>query len=138
MDAKVLHKEQLAKKLAALPAAAKEQIRDALVRSAREITDLMISLAPRDTGRLQVSIGFTFGVAPKGTISFGDVKFGDLKVTIYAGDDEAFYARWVEFGTQKTRAQPYFFPAYRALRKPSKARVSRAMNKAARQVASGG
>ena len=80
----------------------------------------------------------------------------DLRISIYAGDDKAFYARWIEFGTKPhnvakgggnkghrgeahlhpgTRAYPFFFPSYRANQKKMKSRVNRAINKAAKQVA---
>jgi HK97 gp10 family phage protein len=62
-------------------------------------------------------------------------KQGDLTATIYVGDDEAYYARWIEFGTQKMAAQPFFFVAYRALRKRSKSRIKRSQRKAAKKVA---
>lgn len=73
-----------------------------------------------------------------------------LTLHVYAGNSEAFYARWIEFGTQAringgqfagtahpgTSAQPFFFPAYRALRKPAKAAVRRAVNRSAKKIAS--
>jgi hypothetical protein len=77
---------------------------------------------------------------------------GNLIITIYAGSDEAFHARWVEFGTAPhlnggrfagsshpgTAAQPFFYPSYRATRKRAKGRVTRAVNKAAKRIAAGG
>jgi len=133
--AKVLNVQRLNRKLAALPDAAKAEIRPALEKSAQEIVALAKSLAPVDKGDLRASIGWTWGTAPKGSIKIGAVVSGDLTVTIYAGNSEAFYARWVEFGTVKARAQPYFYPAYRALRKRSKSRIKRAGTKAAKKVA---
>jgi len=83
----------------------------------------------------------------------------DMRITIFAGDDKAFYARWAEFGTAPhslakgadrssrrrrnlpgrqhpgARAHPFFYPAYRANRKKLKSRVSRAITKAAKKVA---
>lgn len=40
------------------------------------------------------------------------------------------YALAVEYGTQDTTAQPYFWPSYRLNRKPMKARATRAIRKA--------
>ena len=80
-----------------------------------------------------------------------------LKWRVTAGDETAFYARMVEFGTAPakrgqtvtnksgrsrksarthpgTSARPYFFPAYRALRKSLKTRLSRAFTKAKRKA----
>jgi len=138
VNAKVLRREQLNRKLAALPQAVKDKIRAGLSQSAEEIVNFAKGLVPIATGELRNSIGWTFGKAPRGSIALAQTNAGDVTVTVYAGNDQAFYARWVEFGTQKTRAQPYFFVSYRALKKRSKSRVSRSINQAAKQVASGG
>jgi HK97 gp10 family phage protein len=102
--------------------------------------------ARRRAGALRDSIGWTWGKAPKGATVVATAKAnlgGDLTITIYAGSrdkglgaDDAFYARWVEFGTQKMPAQPYFYVSYRANKKKVKSRVRRAITKAAKQVAS--
>lgn len=76
----------------------------------------------------------------------------DLSVTITAGNDIVRYAHLVEFGTAPhtnggrfagsqhpgTAAQPFFYPGYRAHKKQVRAKVSRAITKAAKKVASGG
>lgn len=73
----------------------------------------------------------------------------DLSVRISAGNSKVRYAHMVEFGTAPhinggkfagtqhpgTAAQPFFYPAYRALRKRVKSRISRATNKAAKAAA---
>jgi HK97 gp10 family phage protein len=169
--------EQLKKKVAALPAATRNEIADAMAKGAGEMVDFAQSLAPHKT--LQDSIGWSWGDLPKGKRSLGTFGRGgftkssggsaakgsgtkdDLLITVYAGDDEAFYARWVEFGTKPhslakgailkrgkkqttgiqhpgTAATPFFFPAYRALRKRINQRIRRAINKAAKRVAQGG
>jgi hypothetical protein len=63
------------------------------------------------------------------------VRLDDLVAAVKAGDAKAFYARWVEFGTQKMQARPFFFPAYRALKKRVKSRINREMKKAIREGA---
>ncbi|MGE0845838.1 MAG: HK97-gp10 family putative phage morphogenesis protein [Flavobacteriaceae bacterium] len=136
--AKVQGLDRLRAKLKALPEAAKVGIRVAMEQGATEIVDLARSLCPVDRGDLRDSIGWTWGDAPRGAMVLAQGGEGDLRVTVYAGNDEAYYARWVEFGTQKMAAQPFFFPAYRALRKRVKGRISRATTKAAKKVAAGG
>lgn len=133
--AKILGVKKLQRKFAALPKAARDEMREALARSAREIADLAESLVPVDSGKLAGSIGWTWGEAPKGSMVLAQGKAGDMTATVYAGDSEAFYARWVEFGTQKMAAQPFFFVSYRALRKRAKSRIKRAATKAAKKVA---
>lgn len=133
---RVVGVQKLNRKLGKIPAAVREEVRTAMVRSAREIADLAEVLVPQDTGRLAGSIGWTWGEAPRGVLSLGKVATGgDMTITVYAGDREAFYARWVEFGTVKVAAQPYFFPAYRALRKRSKSRIRRAWTRGIKKAA---
>lgn len=147
--------DRLEKKLKALPAAAEAEIRQAMEVAAAEVVRMARSLVPVDSGALRGSIGWTWGEAPRGSIKLGSVKgarrSGALTITIFAGNDEAFYARWVEFGTAPhaqggmfegtmhpgTRAQPFFFPAYRASRKGMKQKVRAAARRAARKVAKG-
>lgn len=143
---KVLNRERLRRKLFALAPEIKKGIHPALEKGAQEIVDLAIHLVPVDTGALRNSIDWTWGQAPKGAISgarglraggLSDLK-SDLLITVYAGNELAYYARWVEFGTSAgQRAQPFFFPAYRALRKSVKNRIARAAVTAIRKVASG-
>jgi HK97 gp10 family phage protein len=158
--------DKLNRKLRALPKAAEAAIKTAMAQGADEIVALAKSLVPVDTGELRKSIGWTWGDAPKGTMniaSVGDAE-GKLRITIYAGSDDAFYARWVEFGTKRhsvakgggtkrgqralargggiahpgATAKPFFYVSYRALRKRTKSRITRAINKSAKQVAAGG
>lgn len=132
----VLGAKQLNQKLARLPSAAVDEMRLSLAVSAREMADMMEQLVPKATGRLAGSIGWTFGEPPKGSFVGGRFKTKEgIVATVYAGDEDAFYARFVEFGTIKTPAQPFFFVAYRALRKRAISRIKRGQSKAAKKVA---
>lgn len=137
--AKIIGTEKLKRKLEALVAVGKVEIKKAMETSADEIVALAKNLVPVDKGGLRDSIGWTWGKAPKGAMTLGKVQTDAVEsgftITIYAGNSDAYYARWVEFGTQKMMAQAYFYPSYRALRKRSKSRVSRAIGKAAKKVA---
>jgi HK97 gp10 family phage protein len=132
---KIQGADRLKRKLRVLPKIAREEIRKALAQGAEEIADLARRLVPVDEGDLRASIGWTFGRPPKGSRILGQAKGNGIAATIYAGSSEAFYSRWVEFGTVKMRARPYFYPAYRLGRKRAKSRISRAMTKAAKRVA---
>lgn len=108
-----------------------EQNADELVQAARQ-------LVPVDEGKLRDSIGWTWGDAPAGSISIGSVAnnaTGTMRITVYAGDSETFYARFIEFGTEKSAANPFFFPAYRALRRRMRGRLTRQINKAIKDAA---
>lgn len=146
--------DSLKKKLARLPAVAQKRIREAMEAGASEIVSMMKSLVPVDSGDLKRSIAWTWGAAPKGALTLASVKGkggSDNMITIYAGNADAYWARWVEFGTKSHTAggefagatipaipaSPFFFVSYRANRKRVKGRITRAINKAAKEVAAG-
>lgn len=137
--AKVVGIAKLRKKLEALVSVGRDEIRRAMETSANEIVALAKNLVPVDKGDLKDSIGWTWGKAPKGAMTLGKVQSdgvdSEFTITIYAGNSDAYYAQWVEFGTQKMGAQPYFYPSYRALRRRSKSRVTRSVSKAIKKVA---
>lgn len=125
-----------------IPAHLEKATAAAMEQGAEEIVAMMRRLVPVDSGALRDSIGWTWGDAPTGAMVLGKSKAvggdGRKVITIYAGtrdkklgDLDAFYVRFVEFGTQKgAKAQPFFFPSYRALRKRVRGRITRQMRKA--------
>lgn len=145
--------KELQRKLDRLPVVAKARIREAMEKGADEIVSMMRSLVPTDSGDLRDSIAWTWGRAPKGALTLGKVQSigGDLTITVYAGNATAYYSRFVEFGTAShtaggmfagatiptIAASPFFFVSYRANRKKVKSRITRAINKAAKEVAAG-
>ncbi|WPM82805.1 HK97 gp10 family phage protein [Brucella pseudintermedia] len=149
----VLGLKSLNRKLKALPALAEAAIKLAMEQGAEEIVAMMKRLVPVDNGDLRDSIGWTWGEAPSYSQRIGAVKSktGNLKITIYAGNSKVRYAHLVEFGsaphinggmfagTQNpgAKAQPFFFVSFRALRRRTKSRITRAINKSAKQIASG-
>lgn len=149
--------DKLNRKLRRLPDVARAEIAKAMEKSAGEVVALAKTLAPTDSGALRASIGWTWGDAPEGSMVLGSVRqsgkgAGNMAITIFAGNSDVFWARWVEWGTSPhtnaglfagsqhpgTPAQPFFFPAYRARRRSAKSRVSRAITKSAKRVAAGG
>lgn len=130
--AKVTGREKLRAKLAKLPVRVREQMRRDIETSANELVSLQRRLAPFKTGELRDSIKWKWeavGEEAAGT---------EIAAKVFSDD---FKARFVEFGTAPhgehpgTRARPFFFPAYRALRKKIKSRISRGTSKALKQVA---
>ena len=148
------NRERLLRKLAALPPAVRKQMRAAIVASAEQIVAAQKRLAPRKTGALAASIGYSMGsYTPanpnvRGVTSGGGAGDPDLTAVIHAGDAAAFYARWVEFGTKGhvnkglyegsehpgSRPTPFFFPGYRAQKRSVKSRMSRAMRKGIKEA----
>lgn len=127
--------------MARLPEKLRANIRQALEQSAEEITASMRRFAPTskgpDSGTLRDSIGWTWGRPPKGAFVVGRVAQSaesGTGITIYAGSQKAFYARWQEFGTKRAPAHPFFFPAYRLHRRKVKGRIMRAVNKAIKET----
>ncbi|QND51532.1 HK97 gp10 family phage protein [Phyllobacterium sp. 628] len=127
------------RKMLAMAKAGETAMRQAMETGANEIVAMMKSLVPVDKGDLKLSIGWTWGKAPKGSISMGTLNAtkGNAAITIYAGDDKAFYAKWVEFGTKNAAASPYFYVSYRANKKRFTRRVNTAVSKAVRKVWNG-
>lgn len=128
--------------------AAPDAARTALRAAAEDLVAQMQRAAPVETGALKLSIGWTFGAAPKGAMVVGQVRdpaarggpFGNVVITIYAGAAQgvsagrkavadAFHARFQEFGTRNMPANPFFFPVYRANRAAIRSRVTRAVKK---------
>ncbi|UGX87120.1 HK97 gp10 family phage protein [Phyllobacterium meliloti] len=150
----VLGLKKLNAKLKRLPAAAEAAIRTAMEQSANEIVALMKSLVPVDKGDLRESIGWTWGSKPKYSQAIASVTSasGNLTLTIHVGNSKVRYAHLVEFGTAPhlnggqfagtqhpgTKAEPFFFVSWRALRKRAKSRITRAITKSAKQVAASG
>lgn len=151
--AKFDRRDQFLAKLAKLPPKARDAIKIALEQGAQQIMARQKALAPHDEGVLIDSIKVKRGDRITGKGKDRKTIKGDpeLTVNVTAGDDKAFYARMVEFGTSPhinegqfpgtqnpgRRATPFFYPGYRAERKSVKSRISRAIRKSAKEVASG-
>ena len=171
MASKVKGLDRLLRQLAALPNSVRAEMADALADEAQFLAAVIERAAPKRYGALKASVGWCAGPPPpvhtngafrittkdysKAGLALNDA---GLMFSVYAGDDRAYYARFVEFGTSPapagrsrdvtgksrnnarphagTRAQPFFFPSVRAWKKPSRARVVRRANKAAKAIAS--
>lgn len=149
--AKMIGLPPLLRKLKVIPKVARDEMRVELGRQADEIVAMMKRLAPKgETGELEKSIGWTWGTkVPKGAMALATGGRGDLTITIFAGNEKAYYARWVEFGTQPhvaggkfegaqhpgATAQPFFYPGWRAARKGARRTLRKAAAAAARKVA---
>lgn len=146
--------EKLRRKLKAIPKAAEDEARKAVVKGANEIAALQRNLVPVDDGDLQDSIHVTNPgeSTPPYSQPGGQRTAKDLEAIVTAGNSKVRYAHLVEFGTAQhvnagifagtqnpgTTARPYFWPAYRALRKRVRSRITRSINKAVREAAQKG
>jgi HK97 gp10 family phage protein len=136
--------ENLNKTFREIPQKVLDEVAKQLEKEATKLVGEMKRLAPIESGALRDSIGWTWGDAPKGSITVGKVRgteYGRTAITIYAGtrdkslgSADAFYAVFQEFGTVKMAANPFFFPVWRSnktrVRANIKAAVGRAIKKA--------
>ena len=139
---------ELKAKLLRLKEHTAKDVAPAMAAAGDKVVEMMKRLAPVDDGTLRDSIGWTFGDAPKGAIKVATIKEGLLRLTIFAGNEKAFYARFVEFGTAPhvqggqfagtqhpgNPAQPFFFVSYRAMKKEIKSIVRKAIQEAVRKA----
>lgn len=122
--------------LTKIPQQVKTEVQAAIDKSADEMVSMARALAPTDTGELRASIKATSaGQSTPLYSSGGRQKVGALSARVTAGDYIVRYAALVEFGTEKMAARPFFWPAYRSLRKRFRSRITRAMNKALKKAA---
>ncbi len=108
---------RLKQRFAAVPQAVTLALQPVLEKCAAELIELARQLAPEASGDLKASI---------------HAEPGDhaLAIRIVAGDEDAFYARWVEFGTADTPSHAFLFPAFRLLKARFERRINRAVKKA--------
>jgi HK97 gp10 family phage protein len=97
-------------------------------------------LAPRDTGALQDSIAVTAGGenTPPYSTPGGRIVVPEMAVAVTAGNKDVRYAHLVEHGTAEAAAQPFFWPAFRMMRKKIAGRIKRAAAQAVKQNWGGG
>jgi HK97 gp10 family phage protein len=160
--------DRLKRQLLAVPEAQRRALSRRLEDTAGKVRDAIRRAAPRIDGVLQASIDYRQGqVAPANAFlaannggASGSVK-GELGLlySVTAGNAEAFYARWVEFGTNPhslytganlrskkhqfrgashpgARANPFFFSTIRELRGMVHRGVVGAANEGLRSVRS--
>jgi len=169
--ASVTGRDRLIRQLLALPLEQIKAAREALGAGAAEIAEAVARAAPRDEGDLAESVDWYFigkrnGKRPSGVLGATSdpndvVQQAGLAVTVEAGNERVFWARWVEFGTAAspakpakphggfwrararkalkahaaTQPQPFFYPTVRALRRRAKSRVVRSASRAAKAAA---
>ena len=147
--AKVDGLDRLKARFAKIPPHVRSAMRQAMADGADEVTAMQKRLVPKRTGALADSIVQTWGgdVGPAYASlrsGGGGRAAGDLSVKVTAGNTRVRYAHLVEFGTAPhiaggmfkgaqhpgTRAQPFFYSAWRALKRRVKSQITRASKKA--------
>lgn len=147
---KVRRKDELFRALRESVPGLAEEVDAAMEAGATEMVSKAKQFAPFDDGDLRDSIDWTRGRFQAENANVRGVRGGgdENSIAVHAGNAKAYYAAFVEFGTPPrpqggmfkgthhpgTRAQPFFFVAYRLLRKGMKGRVSRAMTRAMKRA----
>ena len=131
---RVLGRELLRKKLAALPKAVKVNLQASLSKDAEELATLMRSRVNDRTGALSSSIvAEPFNRGGIGAI----IRAGGKATTkpVRQGQSATYdYAMAIELGTQDALARPFFYPSFRLKRTTIKRRASKAVRAAVAQV----
>jgi HK97 gp10 family phage protein len=125
---------RLQRRMNAIPTAIKEAVQPALLKSAQENAATMRQLVPVDEGDLKDSITVTPAgqTTPAYSQPGGSMTVPENAAAITVGNSKVRYAHLVEYGTNQSSAQPFFWPTIRLLKKRTKGRISRAMGKAVR------
>lgn len=149
---RILRSKQFTEKLRKLRQNTQPHVRAALAEGARDIVAMAQRLVPDGPGTgerdLKGTIKWRFGAEEGGGSDAKTGRSAATTVHITAGDDKNPEARWIEFGTAPftnegiykgtanpgITAQPYFFPAYRANKKPIKRAISQAIRRAIKEA----
>lgn len=126
---------RLTKRLDAIPQKVRETIAPTLEKSGNELVGTMKAFAPEETGDLKASLTVTQGgeTTPLYSQPGGQMVVPLGAVAITAGNFRVRYAHLQEYGTKDAPAHPFFWPAYRLLKKRMANRTKRALRKAVRE-----
>lgn len=106
----------------AIPPAYREAVDKALVSSGKQMVRSARALVHVRTGATRASIGYRTEADREGR---------GRAVVVFAGDDSAWWARILEFDS------PYFWPAFRIMRKALNRRIRSASRRAIKKIAGG-
>jgi HK97 gp10 family phage protein len=126
---------RLEQRLAAIPKQVKEAALPAVLKQANAMADTMRQLVPVKSGDLRDSIAVT----PAGQSTPAYSQPGGSKVVpenaaaITVGDHVVRYGHLVEYGTKKSHAHPYFWPAVRLNNKRAKRAIKSAVGRAVKK-----
>jgi HK97 gp10 family phage protein len=128
---------RLSRRLEAIPREVREAVKPSLEKSGQELVGAIKQLAEtsRDTGALIDSIQMTPGgqSTPPYSQPGGSMIVPDNAVAVTVGNEKVRYPHLVEYGTSKMAAEPFFWPAYRLLKKRMANRIKRSISKAVKQ-----
>lgn len=120
------NRDRLRRRMKAIPIEARKALKAQNATNAADLVAMQKGFAASSfadpSGKLQASIKHQ---------DVSDSTRLTQRVSAGAKDEKGRdYAAWVEFGTSKNAAAPFFWPAYRLMKRRMKARMSRAVKKA--------
>lgn len=113
------NRKRLSAKMKAIPVEVRRALRAQNAANAEELVQTMKGFVPVDEMKLHDSI-------KRQDVS----NSARISQRVSAGSRSAPYASWVEHGTSKNDAKPFFWPSWRLKRKRLKGRMTRAAKKA--------
>lgn len=128
------------RRMAAVPEAARQAVKPALVREGNKIAATMRALAPDDPKTAAPDLRSSIAVTGPGLTTppysqpGGSMVVPENAVAITAGNTNVRYAHLQEHGTTRHAAQPFFWPGFRMNRKRAGAAIKRAIGKAIREA----
>ena len=124
------------RRMKAIPEAAREAIKPALMREAYKIQDTMEGLAPEDDGDLKNSITVTGPgqSTPPYSQPGGSKAVPENTVAITVGSSDVRYAHLQEYGTRFHPPHAFFWPGFRLHRDKSLKAIKAAIGKAIREA----
>ncbi len=121
------NREKLLRRMRRLPVEMRIEARKAMETNRVELAEAIRAAAPEDDGDL------------KDSVRSRDTSNGTrISASVTVGDETAFYARMVEFGTPLQTAQPFFYPVIRSRKKRLKSRLTRAARKGLKKALGNG
>lgn len=120
--------EDFQARVARMGPAIKAAVKDANNQNALEFMQAVSSRIPRDTGRLLDSMK--------------KVNVGEVGVKVELGDTHPYYLNYLEYGHmdhgKHVPAQPFWWPAWRLMKRRFRGRTSRAGNGAIKKAVANG
>ena len=129
-------------RMQAIPRAARQAVKPALVKAAEDVANLQRALAPEKTGDLKASITVTGPgeATPPYSQPGGSMVAPPNTVLITVGNTDVRYAHLVEYGHSggfngsTVPPHPFFWPGLRLGRKRAEAAIKRAIRKAIKEA----
>lgn len=129
------------RRMEAIPRAARQAVKPALVKAAEDVAHLQRALAPEKTGDLKASIHVTGPgeATPAYSQPGGSMVAPPNAALITVGNTDVRYAHLVEyghsngFGGSTVPPHPFFWPGFRLGQKKAAAAIKRAIRKAIKE-----